>query len=73
MVRDAALVVRPNRDSPENGGTAGPMAYAELWMGMVLSSLRWRGGTRQQLHGDNAISSKFCSATQSLDPSLVVG
>ncbi len=73
MVNDAALVVRPNRDSPANGGTAGPMVYAEVWMGMVLSSLRWRGGTRQELHGDDAIGSQFTGATQSLNPSLVVG
>lgn len=73
MVSDAALVVRPNRDSPLNGGMEGPMAYGELWMGMVLSSLTWRGGTRRQLHGDYAISSQFTGATQSLDPSLVVG
>lgn len=73
MVRDATVVVRPNRDSPENGDLAGPMAYGELWMGLVLKSLTWRGGTRQQLHGNNAVDSKFEGVTRSFDPSLVVG
>jgi len=73
MVTDAALVVRPNMDSPDNGGTAGPYSYGEVWMGSILSSLAWRGGLRKQLYGDDAVASKFASTVQSLDPSFVVG
>ena len=73
MVTDSALVVRPNRDSPGNGGVAGPMAYGDLWMRSVLNSLMWRGGTRRQLYGDHAIGGEFTAATGSLNPSLVVG
>ena len=73
MATDAALVTRPTRDSPQNGGTAGPYAYGQIWMRSVLNSLLWRGGTRKQLYGDDAVRSKFEEAVQSLDPSLFVG
>lgn len=71
MPRDVALVVRANRDSPENGGTAGPMAYGNLWMSWVLNSLRWRGGARGELRGDDAIGEKFEGAVKTEDPSFV--
>lgn len=73
MPRDAALVVRANRDSPENGGTAGPMAYGDLWIGWVLNSLRWRGGARMDLRGNDAVGDKFENAVRTEDPSLLVG
>lgn len=73
MPRDAALVVRANRDSPENGGAAGPMAYGDLWTGWVLNSLRWRGGARRDLRGNDAVGVKFESAVRTEDPSLLVG
>lgn len=73
MVRNAAIVTNPNRDSPENGGTQGPYAYGVVWMGSVINSLFWRGGFRQVLQGDAAVGRKFEDATVSLDPSLIVG
>jgi len=73
MVKNAAVVTVPNRDSPENGGLEGPMAYGEVWMRSVLNSLAWRGGPRRALQGDAAIGSKFEDAVMSLDASLVVG
>jgi hypothetical protein len=72
MVTNAALIVRPNMDSPENGGAAGPYSYGEVWMQSVLNSLAFRG-VRKQLYGDDAVASKFISAIESLNPSLVVG
>lgn len=71
--RDAALVVRPNRDSPENGAAAGPMAYGQLWMGYVLSSLRWTGAPRKELRGNDAVGDKFDGAVRTENPSLVAG
>lgn len=73
MVVDAALVVRADRDSPENGNKEGPMAYGNLWMGYVLNSLRWRGGVRKDLRGDDAVGEKFKDAVESLDPSCLIG
>ncbi len=73
MPRDAALVVRANRDSPVNGDMAGPMAYGHLWMGWILNSLRWRGGARLDLRGNDAVGVKFESAVRTEDSSLLVG
>jgi len=73
MVENAAIITIPNRDSPENGGMAGPYAYGVAWMRSVLNSFILRRGLKQVLQGDADIGSNFENVTKSLNPSLVVG
>ena len=67
------LVVRPTRDSPENGGTAGPLAYGQYWLQHVVWSLRVRDLPTVDLRNHDAVRPTFEEAVRNENPSVVVG